>query len=131
MSHWTKVTTKIKDYSTLKKAAEKMGLEITDQETYTSVYAGSIPCVGVIHQQGQELNHRNGAAIVKEGDGYQIIMDNYGNPLTGIAGENCSDLLGNYATSVVQDEMMRAGFSEVQNEVKEENGDRVLIFQGM
>jgi len=129
MSHLSTVKTVIKDLPVLKEAASKMGLVFHSLASYNMNWAGEIQCEGVLCKEGEILDNKNGAALIKDGDNFKIAMDNYRNPITEITGADCSKLMQNYATDIVSEEMLRQGFLETENVIDQKTGDRIMIFQ--
>ena len=96
MSHWTLGKTKISDKALLEEVAMGMGLQIEHKKRMRGVYTDDIDCEFVVS------DGRDGElAVVKGEDGnYFIQMDNYGNPICSVVGENGALLTREYQTEL-------------------------------
>jgi len=129
MSHFTKSTWKIKDLPTLKRALAMLNLQFTEQAKYVSKYGGAIDCAGVITEIGQEATPTYGAAVVKDGDHYNVVLDYYDNPIGGILGRNCGKLAKTYTEIVVSEELMNQGYIMTEKKVDPATQELVLVYQ--
>ena len=128
MSHWTKVKTKISNLDVLKQAIENIGCKFVPQKQFSSMYAGTIDCVGAIGAEGQEISSKHGAAVTQHEDGYQIVMDNYGNSLKDVAGENCRKITRKYAEITTTSAMVNAGYLKASSTIDQKTGDLLVEY---
>lgn len=75
-----------------------------------------------------KITNRHGAAVVKTNDGYEIVMDNYGNSLVSVAGDNCERITQKYAEKMTETAMINAGYMLDSSQVDAETGDRIITF---
>ncbi len=104
MSHLTKVSMEIKQLGTLRNVLDGLGLHLDEtNKTLQGRYIGKVPCNGVITRKGEAATMTNAAGLAKNPNGsYQIVMDNYGNNLTTIAGRDCSKVTCGYSEQLTK-----------------------------
>lgn len=98
---------KIKNIQTLAEVARRMGVEVEEGENlqYNSNYAGTVNNAAMILRAGS-----GDCAIIQEADGtYRAMIDNYGNPITQVVGNDCSILCREYTEQIVRDQAMMMG----------------------
>ena len=106
MSHWTKCKTEITDLEVLKKAAKVLGVEVLGRnKQYNSHYDSTFYDAHVV------LSYENGtAAIIKKKNGtYEMMVDNYHNPITQKLGNDCTLLGREYSKLLVEQQAMMMG----------------------
>ena len=125
MSHLTKCKTKITNLEILKQAAKNLGVEVTGRNSeYSSIYESEI------YDATMVFSYKNGTAAVTKNkkDFYELIIDNYCNPIREKIGEDCS-LLGREYTklTVMQQAIFMGGV--VTSTVTKENGEINILIE--
>lgn len=107
MSHWTKSTVKIKKLDVVKKAAEKLGLTVTQGHKlqFTSSWAGTVDAEMIISDQfGGQLG------IVAEKDGtFTTQIDSFHNSIANKVGKNCETLMREYSVELTRMQVRAMG----------------------
>lgn len=130
MSHFSTVKTSVKNISTLKEAAKKLGLEIQENTTCRGFSGATKKCDLVIRgKNGYDIGFQK----AKDG-GYQIVADWWGvrmnQDLMKIVGdERCSKLIQEYSGTMVKQELTSQGFY-TQSCTKQKDGVVRMVFQG-
>jgi len=114
MSHWVKSKSKVKDPQRIFEVAKSKGCTInTKVKRYSTHYTGEIACEGVI--QGP---HGGSCCVVKDGDSYRIQMDNYGNRIVDLIGQNGDVLMRDVVVDEITEIAMLEGHTLEDIEVK-------------
>lgn len=105
MSHLTKARVEIKDLAALSRAAERLGVKVTQgKRTYKEQYTGNVDSVMAFEYQGGR------AYVTQEQDGeHKLTIDNYGNPITQKIGKDCALLGREYAITIVEEQALAMG----------------------
>lgn len=110
MSHWSKGTVKVKDLSILDMIAERSGLKVHkgekrgDKVKLHSSYAGQMEVDRMYWYNGAEMGVVQNAA-----GSYDVVLDNYRNPICSIVGRDGDKLLQDYGVEVVHQQAMNMG----------------------
>ena len=107
MSHFTKCKSKIRDLDVLKRVAESKGLKVEKgSTTFNSVYGDTTEAEMIITD-----NRGGGCAVAnaKDGDGYELVIDNYSNSITQVVGQDCDILSRDYMVEIVGDQATAMG----------------------
>lgn len=129
MSHISKGAVKIKEVDMLNRACQKFGIVLsTDIKQYRGRFIGEQQCHAVMYPEGAQIDEYNAAMLVKVGDGYEIQMDNYRNPLANLGGANMEKVTQEYSIMLAEDAMANQGYVNVSRETTK-NGDVVLTYE--
>ena len=123
MSHWTRCQTVIKDLSLLEKAAKKLGVKVTRGKDLKleSIYQESQDAVMLMkHKDGQ-------AGIVKTKSGYEMVVDNFYNPVTDLLGNDCTLLGREYSKLLVEQQAMMMGGMVTHSTITENGSVEMTI----
>jgi len=125
MSHLTKSKVDIRDLNILLSAAKKLGLKVQkgDNLTYRSHYVTSSGCSAILTTQ--DGRGQAGVKKVAGQDTYEMVLDNYNNPLIKVAGRDCALLGREYTAEMVRQQSMLMG-GVISNEEILQDGSIVI-----
>lgn len=109
MSHWTRAKVEIKNMDAVRRAAEDLGLSIEEKEEGKALRFVS-PHAGTVNAEMILSDSRGGqCAVIKQGEGFSTIIDNWNNSIVGVVGRDCNTLNQKYTERVVRDQVMQMG----------------------
>jgi len=106
MSHWTKCATKITDLSVLARAAKNLGVEVGERnKRYYSQWNSERYDAKLVfkYQDG------DAAVIEKKEGGYELMIDNFNNPIVAKLGKDCCYLGREYSKLLVEQQAFNMG----------------------
>lgn len=110
MSHFTKLTTTIKDLEVLSQAAQKMGFRVT-RNAPCRYYSGSKEKDFVINLPG-----KFDLAVAKSGDNYALEADWWGGHVANYVGQGGSRLMQRYAVEKAKIEAYKKGLAVTETQ---------------
>lgn len=124
MSHWSQGVGRIKDLNLLERLAKEKGCEVSGEGTLHSQFAGSI-CAKKI------LSYRGGQAALiedpKKPGEYFIQMDNWGNLICSVIGNDGGLLTRDYMVETAKQEASMMGGMIASQEVLPDGSVDLLI----
>ena len=121
MSHFSKVTTQIKDIAALERAVAELGLTMTSHQKvrgYTDINAEHVIKLNGQYDVGLELN---------EDMTFRLVYDPYQGHVENELGPGCGRLLQRYAVCKLEVEARKKGLSVFRN--YQQNGNIQVVLQ--
>jgi len=123
MSHWTRGLGVIKDLYLLERVAERMGVQVTREGEFESVWAGTAKCERTLKKDGGTAGVVRGN---KKGE-YYLQLDNYQNPICATIGQNGRELTHQYMVEKVREEAALMGGTIISEESVHDGSTEILI----
>ena len=115
MSHFSKITSQIKDLEVLRKTVASMGYQL-EEDGECRYYYGTKPSEYVIKLPG-----KYDVSVSKQGENFSIEADLWGGHVTEYIGENASLLIQNYTVEKIRAEACKENLAILGTEKQGEN----------